>query len=86
MLVFVDTDLFPGRKTLREVLALNSEADTMKDGNAGTLHAPESGGKRIWVAKWRGRGGHHRSDRRRGGYGDIRGWGKISSRRKQRVR
>ena len=81
MLLFKDMDLFPGGETLGEVPAFNSEADTMKDGNVGILQASESGGKRVWVAKWRRRGSHCGSDRRRSGYSDIEGWGKILPRR-----
>ena len=85
MLLFVDTDLFPGGETLRERPAVNYEANAMKDGNTGILQAPESGGKRVWVAEWRGRGGHHGSDRRRSEHGDVGGWGKILSRGEQRI-
>ena len=79
MLVFIVPGLFPGGETIREGPAIDCEADTAKDRKAGVLRAPESGGKRVQVAKWGGR-------RSLSGCGDVRGWGKVSSRGEQRVR
>ena len=45
---------------------------------------PESRRKRIWGAKWRRRGSHCGRGKR-GFSSDIKGWGKISSRREQRM-
>ena len=71
MLLFVGMDLFPGGEAFGEVPAFDSESNTVKDGNVGIFQTPESGGKRVWVAKWRRRGSHRRDDWSRSGYGNI---------------
>ena len=85
MLLLKSLDLFPGGEAFREGPAIDSKADTMKDGDAGILQVPESGGKRVWGTK-RSRGGsHHRGDRRRRRLYDIGRRGKISSWEEQRM-
>ena len=83
MLVFVDADLFSGGESFREGPTIDYEADALKNGNVRVIWAPESRGKRIGVANWRGRGSHHRDIWRRRRYNDIRGGGKIASRGEQ---
>ena len=78
MLAFIDTDLFPGGKTIWERPAVDCEANTAEDGYMGVVRVPESGGKGVWVAKRR-RGRSH-SDRGKSGFSDIKGWGEILSR------
>ena len=45
MLLFIVTYLCPGRESIREVPAIDCEADTVQDGYMGVLRTPESGGK-----------------------------------------
>ena len=86
MLSFIGTNLFPGGETFGKGPALDNKANAMKDGNAGILQAPESGGKRVWIAEWRRRGGHSGSDRWRSGCSNVRGQGKITSGGERRMR
>ena len=80
MLVFIDVDLFPGGECFREGPTVDYEANASKNGNARVIWAPESRGKRIGVANWRGRGSHHRDVWRRRRHNNVWGGGKIVSR------
>ena len=53
MLVFKDPDLLPGGETVWEGPAIDCEANTAKDRKARVFQAPESGGKRVWIAEGR---------------------------------
>ena len=44
MLTFIETDLFPGGKTIREGPAIDCEANTAYDRYTGVVGVPESGG------------------------------------------
>ena len=58
MLSFIDADLFPGGEAIWKVPAGDSEANTAQDGYMEIFWTPESGGKRVWGTKWRGRRSH----------------------------
>ena len=83
MLLFIVVYLRPSRESIQEGPAVDCEADTAQNGYAGVLWTPESGGKRVRGAKW-GRWRSH-GDRRENRLDNVWGWGKISSRGKQRT-
>ena len=78
MLLFIVADLHPSGESTREGPAIDCEADTTQDGYTGILGAPESGGKPVRVSEGGGRSSHSDQGSR---FSDVKGQGKVSSRR-----